>query len=198
MGANSDLSSLEIVTIAVFRLGGKTRPVDTEDIAHFANQLAPGKFCWRKYPEQINIEIVRTALSDAKKEKCGRFLTGTGNEGWMLTEEGAIFAKRHAKRLMDTKLTGERRTPSERRWRKRERERILASDAYLKLRENRTNELTDHEANSFFRIDEYVGPKSRERKIARLVNVFRDDPEIGPVVVELAKRIKAGVGNNEL
>ncbi len=197
MPANGELSSPEIVTIAVFQLGGKTRSVDTEDVAYLANKLAPGRFSWRKYPDQINIEIVRTALSDAKKEKCGHFLTGTGNDGWMLTERGSLFAQKNAKRLVGREQAKERNTLAERKWRRRERERILASDAYMKMRQNRAGEITTHEANTFFRIDEYVSLESRERKISRLVNVFRNDPEIGPVVVELAKQVKAGMSNNE-
>jgi hypothetical protein len=63
------LSNHEIVTLAVYLLGGGTHHIDTEDIAIRANALAPGRFTWRKYPGQINIENVRTFLSDAKKPK---------------------------------------------------------------------------------------------------------------------------------
>ena len=115
----------------------------------------------------------------------------------MLTEQGSLFAQKNAKRLLGREQAKERNTLAERKWRRRERERILASDAYMKIRENRAGEVTAHEANSFFRIDEYVNEESRERKISRLVNVFRNDPEIGPVVIELSKQVKAGVNNNE-
>ena len=62
-------SNHEIVTLAVYLLGGESKAIDTEDVAVKANEIAPGRFNWRKYPHQINIENVRTFLSDAKKPK---------------------------------------------------------------------------------------------------------------------------------
>lgn len=193
---NTPLSNVEVVTIAVYQLGGMTRSVDTEDIAVSVNKLAPGRFTWRKYPEQISLQDVRFALENAKRTHCG-YVLGDTNEGWMLTETGALFARKNSRRLKTEDIARDRSTPSEKKWRRRERERILASNAYVKIREKRVDEVTAHEANSFFRIDEYVNPTARERKISRLVNVFRNDPEIGPVVLQLAKRVKAVENNNE-
>jgi hypothetical protein len=86
------LSNHEIVTIAVYLLGGDTQRIETEDVAVKSNELAPGRFTWRKYPDQINIENVRTFLSDAKKPKNGSFLLGAGKDGWILTEAGLALA----------------------------------------------------------------------------------------------------------
>lgn len=63
----NSFSNHEIVTLAVYLLGGEAKVIDTEDVAVKANEIAPGRFTWRKFPEQINIENVRTFLSDAKK-----------------------------------------------------------------------------------------------------------------------------------
>ncbi|HAB18651.1 MAG TPA: hypothetical protein DCE44_19690 [Verrucomicrobiales bacterium] len=49
----------EIVTLAVYLLGGDTHRVDTEDVAVKANDLAHGRFTWRKYRDQINIDANR-------------------------------------------------------------------------------------------------------------------------------------------
>ena len=92
-----NLSNHEIVTLSVYLLGGESRHVDTEEVAVKANELAPGRFTWRKYPDQINIENVRTFLSDAKKSKNGSYLAGSGKDGWILTEKGFDFAQRRAK-----------------------------------------------------------------------------------------------------
>lgn len=46
------LSNNEIVTLAVFLLGGDSHCVDTEDVAVKVNEIAPGRFTWRKYPDQ--------------------------------------------------------------------------------------------------------------------------------------------------
>ena len=65
------LSNHEIVTLAVYLLGGDSKRIDTEDIAVKSNELAPGRFTWRKYSDQINIKIISWCLWDAKKPKNG-------------------------------------------------------------------------------------------------------------------------------
>ena len=57
------LSNHEIVTLAVYLLGGDTQYVDTEDAAVKANELAPGRFTWRKCRDQINNNPVRKRLT---------------------------------------------------------------------------------------------------------------------------------------
>jgi hypothetical protein len=107
------LSNHEIVTLAVYLLGGDTKYVDTEDIAVRANKIAPGRFTWRKYSDQINIENVRAFLSDAKKDKNGAFLRGAGKDGWLLTESGAAFAKAKVGSLENVDLSRERLSTKE-------------------------------------------------------------------------------------
>jgi hypothetical protein len=135
----NDLSNHEIVTLAVYLLGGDTQYVDTEDIAVKANEVAPGRFTWRKYSDQINIENVRAFLSDAKKEKNGAFLRGAGKDGWLLTESGAAFAKVRVGGLENVDLSRERLSVKDRRWLQHERTRMLSSEAFFKVfqRKNR-------------------------------------------------------------
>jgi hypothetical protein len=83
------LTQCEIVILAVHLLGGDQHAVDTEDVAIKAHELAPGRFSWRKYPEQINLELVRVYLSDAKKPEKGGLLLGSGRTGWSLTTHGS-------------------------------------------------------------------------------------------------------------
>src|SRR5687767_15856094 len=90
------LANHEVLTLAVYLLGGETQRIDTEDIAIRANELAPGRFAWKKYPDQINLELIRVYLSDAKKAAKGRYLAGSGNTGWMLSQRGLHFAREHA------------------------------------------------------------------------------------------------------
>src|SRR6266581_8340933 len=92
------LANHEIVTLAVYLLGGDTQRVDTEDIAIKANELAPGRFTWRKYPNQINIDTVRKRLWDARKDEKGGLVIGNEKDGWQLTENGVKFAKRTKRR----------------------------------------------------------------------------------------------------
>jgi len=80
-------SNIELVTIAVYLLGGDSKYVDTEDIAVRTNELAPGRFAWRKYPDQINIQNVGKRLSDAKNPDKGGYITGSYIDGWILSEK---------------------------------------------------------------------------------------------------------------
>src|SRR3989338_6764470 len=102
-----NLSNHEIVTLSVYLLGGESKHIDTEEVAVKANELAPGRFTWRRYPDQINIENVRTFLSDAKKSKNGSYLAGSGKDGWILTEKGFDFAQRRTKDLEGADLSRE-------------------------------------------------------------------------------------------
>lgn len=166
--------------------------VDTEDIAVKANQLAPGRFCWRKYRDQINIENVRTFLSDAKKPKNGQLLVGSGKEGWMLTEKGFKFAKDRIDELEATDLTRVRQTSEEKKWTAREKSRILLTPAYEKFIKGDPESITVQEAETLFRIDDYVREKARERRILRILNAFSDDDHVGKAVLYLSEKVKKG------
>jgi hypothetical protein len=56
--AGKTVSQVEVVTLAVYVLGGESAQLDTEDIAIKANEFAPGRFASRKYPTQINLELI--------------------------------------------------------------------------------------------------------------------------------------------
>src|ERR1700675_4146129 len=88
------LSNHQIVVIAAYLVGSDSKRVDTEDIAVKANEIAPGRFTWRKYPQQINIETVRKRLWDACKPDKGGYILGSEKEGWVLTEAGVKFARK--------------------------------------------------------------------------------------------------------
>jgi len=188
----SKLLNHEIMTLAVFILGGATKKINTEDVAIKANELAPGRYVWRNYKDQINIEIIRAFLSDAKKDKYGRLLTGSGTHGWMLTEAGLEFAVANSGDLRSADLSGEQRPKVEKNWSRAERQRLIGTSAFKKFVADRADDISDSEANSFFRIDEYVSVDTRERKIQRVVNEFMADSELGPVVKSLAPRARKG------
>jgi len=52
---NNSFSNKEIGILSVYLLGGESKYIDTEDIAIKADALAPGRFLWRKYKNQINM-----------------------------------------------------------------------------------------------------------------------------------------------
>ena len=140
------------------------------------------------------LQDVRFALENAKRAQCG-YVRGDSDEGWMVTEVGALFAEANFRRA-NLKQPGRKRD-EDKNWKRRERERIIASAAFAKFQGRRVNEITPLEANTFFRIDEYVNADARARKVSRLVNVFRNDPEIGPAVLALAERVKGGAKSDK-
>lgn len=183
-------SNIELVTIAVYLLGGDSKYIDTEDIAVKVNELAPGRFTWRKYPNQINIDNVRKRLSDAKNPQKGEYLLGSFKQGWILSKMGLKFSR---KRVKDLKGANLERTPLTRKeivWRNREKTRMLSSEAYEKYTTNKIRSITPQEAETFFRIDDYITGKARERRLTLIINSFGDDLDLGKLVKNLAKKVE--------
>jgi hypothetical protein len=184
------LAQYEIVTLAVYLLGGDQHAVDTEDAAIKAHELALGRFSWRKYPDQINLELVRVYLSDAKKPEKGKLLVGSGRTGWSLTKAGLNWAREAAQRSLGNDLTRSRAQSKagsidENRWR-RERARIQLSPAWKHWME-RNQRPSAREAAEVFRIDSYAVGPIREKKITRLLAMFDDDQEIAPFLNRMAE-----------
>lgn len=182
------MSNHQIVTLAVYLCDGSSSPVGTEDVAVRANELAPGRFTWRKYAEQISLEHIRVYLSDAKKVKNGELVIGTGDEGWMLTPAGQRFAEEHISAAPGT--TRKRLSADEKRWVSRERARLLSCKATEKVIDDRVSEITQREAEQFFRLDDYVLGGARKRKISRVINLLGDDDKLGPVIHAVADRLE--------
>ena len=184
------LSNIDIVTIAVYLLGGDSKYVDTEDVAAKANELAPGRFTWRKYCEQINIENVRKRLSDAKNPAKGGYLFGSSTQGWLLSENGLKFCRKNSKQLKSAGLSREPLDKKEMSWRRHEKARMLASPAFEKIRANREAEITSREAEGFFMVDDYITGVAREKKLARIINTFGNDAELGRVIRLLKEKVR--------
>jgi hypothetical protein len=193
-GALPGASQVELVTLAVYVLGGDTRPVDTEDVAKKVDGLAPGRFTWRKYKDQINLELIRVFLSDAKKPANGGFVAGSGRSGWTLTSAGREWAENRGRKLLGTDLTRAReesraQSLDENRWR-RERARIQTSSAWALW--TRREQIGLREAAEVFRIDTYAQGRTRDLKIARVREMFTGDGELAPFLDALASILEKG------
>lgn len=168
--------------------------MDTEDVAVRLHELAPGRFSWRKYPDQINLELVRVALSDARKQENGGLVAGKGRTGWSLTAAGQTWATNNVDRLLAADLSTDRaqRTAGsidERRW-QRERTRLLATDAWQQWSiGGNDSAITQEAARDLFRIDRYVVGRAVELKINRLRDMFGEDEEIAPFVEAAASLV---------
>jgi len=107
------LSNWEIAVYALFESGGHERLVPTEDVALKCFKMLPKLFSWVKYPEFPDKDIVRVALTDARKEKVGMLVegragrwmghgttqTGQAPDGWRLTPAGVDWIKENISRL---------------------------------------------------------------------------------------------------
>jgi hypothetical protein len=174
-------SQMEVVTLAVHLLGGAQRAIDTEDVAVQAHRLAPGRFSWKKYPEQINLELIRVYLSDAKMK--GELVLGSGRTGWRLTQKGLKWAEQTTREIGQVDTARSRAalrsgSVDEQRWR-RERSRLVSTAAWASWQSGNPD-ISAAEAKEMFRIDSYARGDLREAKITRLRSLFAEDEEVGP------------------
>lgn len=187
-----ELSNVDLVTLALHSLGGAAERIDTEDVAVRANELAPGRLTWRKYPQQINLELVRVFLSDAKKPAYGSAVIGTGRTGWMLSERGAVralFLARQAP-LAPGAVRPRHGTAADQRQRA-ERSWLLGHRALQDLRAKGPDALSARDLESLFRMDEYVVGEARERRIARVLASVCDDAELLAALRLAATRVRS-------
>lgn len=93
----------ELVVYALWLLGGEAKRVHTEDIAQKCYELFPHSFSWTRYPQYPDKDIVRVALTDARKPQYGTLVEGRSGQkrglaaktkrapiqdGWILTAAG--------------------------------------------------------------------------------------------------------------
>jgi len=185
-----NLSNSQIVVLAAYLADAAKGYADTEDIAIKAAKLAPGRFSWRKYPEQINIDTVRKRLWDAASEKNGRMLTGSERDGWLLTEAGLHFCQSHEKLLTVPGESTLRLSQKELSWATREKVRMQTEIAFQKWQEGRTEEIVPIEAERFFRIDDYVVGDLRRSRIKRARDIFGTDPLMIEAIQEISKKLR--------
>jgi len=183
----AELSNEHAVVLAVAQEGGQYRPVDTEDVAVVVAKIAPGRFMWRKYPKFINIELVHTALRDAKR--LSGLLLGKGSSGWQLTSDGVALVQQLSERGVSETTARQRLAPQEKAWMAKERARLLSDDVFIKFRERGADHVTVREAERFFRLDDYVVGQAREQRLQRMVNYFGTDPLLGEAIHELKKKV---------
>ncbi len=125
-GTRTEPPNRELVVYALHLLNGAVERVHTEDIAIKAHELFPGSFSWTRHPDLPDKDIVRVALTDARKERYGSLVEGrTGQhkgqytktkrdpalDGWILTEAGLNWIKEnqaHFEAAIDS--TGEIKT----------------------------------------------------------------------------------------
>jgi len=106
----TDVPNRELVVYVLSLLGGESQRVHTEEIAVKCHELFPASFSWTKYTHLPDKDVVRVALTDARKAQHGALVDGRSGErrghsattnrepapdGWMLTESGVRWVREH-------------------------------------------------------------------------------------------------------
>lgn len=178
--------------MAVFLLGGRDRYVDTEDVAMKAQELAPGRFAWRKYPEQINLELVRVHLSEVKSDSHGALLRGSGVRGWTLSASGLTWALGNAARAEPqaqvSRPIRDRGGSVDTKRMDREKTRITSTSAWRKW-PNEAASITRMEAEQIFRLDSHATAELRSEKVERLKKTLNGVPELESFIEFVARQL---------
>ena len=156
----------DLATLAMYVLGGDEKALHIEDIAMKCEEIAPGTFAWKKYENQINLELVGFAVRDAKKEKYGGFITGSHAKGWRLTIEGIMHGKKLAKGYSKENkivIKNKSRNPETTR-NDKEMSRVRNSDAYKEWQKEKT--VSKASLSKLLRINVYRSTETVDLKIA--------------------------------
>ncbi len=112
MNKKNDLPNRDIVVFALAEIGGTTQKIHTEEIALKCFELNSASFCWAIHSQYPDKDVVRSALTDAAKEKYGALVegrTGQGKgqkeqkvvDGWCLTVSGLAWLAENQHRIAD-------------------------------------------------------------------------------------------------
>ena len=192
---NNKFSNQEIVTIALYNLGGGIGSFDIESIAKEADKLAPGRFRWKTDPNMISDSNTWDALSNARKKKYILQQAQEKNtDSYLLTEVGVEFARRNLKKVKDFDQ-GKTRIPISKELYDNTKLRLISSSAYKKAREDKLEQISQREYNDFFIINDYMKNIKKNEKIQKLKNLFISDKELKIIIDKIAS-IKIGVKKN--
>ena len=171
----NEFSKPQLVTIAVALLDGDTAYVDREDIALKVNEIAPGRFNWRKYPERIDLDAVGGALRNAKKAENGELVVGNNTKGWMLSPAGLKWIKTVDLDAVYDELAVKYRKASISASQEVERIRLSNTKVYKLFVEGKSEAITVQDFYEFARVNEYFQTKTRQRRYAIIANAVSDD-----------------------
>jgi hypothetical protein len=162
------MTRVDVVVLAMLRLGGDSKGLDMEDIAVECHKESPKTFSWRKYPEQINMLLVANAIQDAKRVRNGALVSGGQHQGWRLTVAGQEYAQKmvvvNAKPTDPISVPGFRGAEGKRI--KQEYSRTLQSDAFSEWSSG--DEISESAMNSLLKINAYTSDELLEIKKTRL------------------------------
>lgn len=197
------LTKKDVAVVALGKLGGATAVIDTEDAAITAHSIDRHAFGWKKYPERVDLDAVRTTLRHEGEGKNPR-VEGSIQYGWHLTPRGVAWLEANPGLLGDAELTAAPTSAATQRWRAETREagaavnRVRTSEAFRLWTQGK--EFTPRQAAGVFRIDEYTPAKDRTRKTAQLQELTRGQDDIEDFMKEAipaALDLRAPIGRQQ-
>ncbi len=175
------LTKKDVTVLALAKLGGATKVIDTEDAAIASHEIDPPAFGWKKYSDRVDLDLVRTTLRHEGESKDPR-VEGSIQNGWHLTPRGIAWIEANRSLLGDEEITVAATPAATQRRRAETRgsgaavNRIRTSDAFRLWAQGK--DFAPRQAAEVFRIDEYTPAKDRTRKAAQLQELTRGDEEI--------------------
>lgn len=186
------IKNIELVTIALYQIGGATKSKDTEDIAIQVDKIDPERFKWKnkKYKKFIDKSLVLESLKAAKNRAIGALLNGNDDKGWILTSDGLKFSK-HSKNLFSGLVIRKKRlTKIEKNYLLREEYRIVNSEAYLKFTSDRKKEISQIDLKKLFKIDDYTTKKDLDKRIVKLLDNFPENHGVHKIINNFKSEVK--------
>jgi hypothetical protein len=169
----------ELVVLAMYLLDGGDKALDIEDVAVKSTEISPGAFAWKKYKDQINLELVGFAVRDAKKEKYGAFVIGNHASGWRLSPAGVkrgkeLFSESQGLKNIEVGATRDNSIQAKRI--NSEAKRLFESEAFLDWQKKKktSNKLVA----KLLKINTYSSQELVDIKISRLSKLRGMDAEV--------------------
>lgn len=196
------LTKKDVAVLALWKLGGASRVIDTEDAAIAAHSIDAEAFGWKKYRDRVDLDLARMTLRHEGEAKQPR-IEGSIQNGWHLTPRGVTWVEANPAAL-DSDITVAPTSSATQRWRAETREvgavanRVRTSDAFRLWTQG--SPFTARQAASVFRIDRYTPEKERSRKAAQIQVSVRGDGELEAfmkIAIPLAMTMQAPTGRQE-
>lgn len=190
----------DAAVLALAKLGGASQVIHTEDAAIAAHEIDREAFGWKKYPERIDLDAVRTTLRHEGEGRAPR-IEGSIQNGWHLTPRGVAWLEANPVLFQGEEITIASTSAATQRWRAETRDtgatvnRVLTSEAFRLWLDGKG--FTTRQAAAVFRIDEYTPAKDRTRKTAQVQELTRGDSDIESfmkVAIPAALALTAPIG----
>tara|TARA_B100001115_G_C15700047_1_gene339456 strand:+ start:140 stop:730 length:591 start_codon:yes stop_codon:yes gene_type:complete len=186
------IKNIELVTIALYELGGARKFIDTEDIAVRADGIDNERFKWRnkKYKFYIDKGLIIESLNAARVRKIGAFVKGNDKQGWILTTIGLEFCKLSKHKFNGKIIRKKRLSKIEKKYLLREENRIVNTDAYRKFMDNDNKNITENDIKILFKVNDYTSLKDLDKRIIDLLDNFKDQDKIYQLINNYKKEVK--------